>query len=59
MKQCGNVSNYYGGIWVKEENGEYFWGIESWDTIHWEPCPKYLYNALIKHQTELEKQNDK
>ena len=24
MKQCGNVSNYYGGVWVKEEDGEYF-----------------------------------
>ena len=57
MKQCGNAFNYYGGVWVKEENGEYFWGIESWegvDCIDWQACPEYLYNALIKHQAELE-----
>ena len=48
----GNICNYYGGVDVQEEDGKYFWGIDDWDDTRYEEIPKYLYDALVKYQTE-------
>ena len=53
-REIGNIGNYYGGLEVKENDGEYSWGIENWDGIHYDRIPEYLYNALMKYQDELE-----
>jgi hypothetical protein len=44
-----DVGNYYGGLNVKEESGEYFWAIENYDGIDFEKIPKSLYDELLKH----------
>ena len=55
----GEVGNYYGGISVKQNEGEYFWSIEDWDGDNWREIPKYLFDALTKHQDELEAEEEK
>ena len=42
------ISNYYGGLEVKQDNGKYYWGIRNEDTIAYKEIPKYLYDALIQ-----------
>ena len=54
VRHIGNIGNYYGGLGVKEEDGRYFWGIENWDGYYWEEIPEYLYDALIKFDSEEE-----
>ena len=50
MYRCiGEISNYYGGVVIKEEGDKFLWAIDNWEEI-----PKYLYEALNKHQDELE-----
>jgi hypothetical protein len=48
----GTISNYYGGLSVKEEDGEYSWSIENWSGDHYEPIPKELYDHLVKYEAE-------
>lgn len=52
MHEIGDIGNYYGGLWIKQEDGKYFWAIENWDGMHWEEIPQYLYEALIKFNNE-------
>jgi len=33
VTKIGTISNYYGGLLVKEEDGEYFWSIENWTGV--------------------------
>lgn len=46
----GGIGNYYGGLWVKIEDGEGAWGIENYDGIGWEPCPVPLVRALLDYE---------
>lgn len=48
----GTIGNHYGCLEVKEENGKFYWCIENWDGSHWEEIPKYLYDAMVKFETE-------
>jgi hypothetical protein len=50
----GTICNYYGGVDVQEEGGTYFWGIDDWDDTRYQEIPKYLYDALVKYETERE-----
>ncbi|WP_312450095.1 hypothetical protein [Stutzerimonas nitrititolerans] len=54
IRDIGEVGNYYGRIAIKNEDGSLYWSIENWDGHHWEPCPDYLFEALSRHQDELE-----
>ena len=57
-KQIGEITNYYGGLHVQEKNGKYYWAIEGCyglDDSNYDEIPKYLYDALIKYETEREK----
>ncbi len=47
-KAIGSISNYYGDLQVKEEDGKYYWSIENWDGHYWEEISKKLYDALIE-----------
>jgi len=51
-QDIGDISNYYGGLTVKEENGLYYWSIYNYDGHNWEEIPKYLYDALIQYESE-------
>jgi hypothetical protein len=44
--RIGNISNYYGGLMMRESDGNYFWGIEDWNGIQWEPIPFSMYTCL-------------
>lgn len=46
------LSNYYGHQSVKEENGNYFLSTPSYDKVHWQRIPQYLYDAIIKYEDE-------
>ena len=54
METIGGIGNYYGGLYVKEENGKYYWIIENYNTdfsdiTEWEEISKNLYLELLRH----------
>jgi hypothetical protein len=50
--QIGTISNYYGGLTIKEEDGKHFWSIENWNGDSYEPIPKELYDHLLKYEED-------
>jgi len=54
LRTIGEIGNYYGGLSIKKEDGRCYWSIENHDGHNWEPCPEYLFDALSRHQDELE-----
>lgn len=46
------IGNYYGGLSVKQHNGQFFWGIEDYHGTEWKEIPEYLYTTLVRYQTE-------
>lgn len=58
--RIGDISNTYGYLYVKEDEGVYFWGIEDYDNIvGWEEIPKYLWEALVQYQRSLDGEDEK
>jgi hypothetical protein len=51
--QVENIENYYGGLLIKEDKGLFYWSIEDYTGIDWEPIPKSLYDEIVKHNAEL------
>ena len=58
MKRIGKIQNYYGGLVIKEENGEYYWAIENYNGYEWEKIPKHLYDTLIKYEINEDEEED-
>lgn len=54
IRGIGEIGNTYGGLAIKKEDGSHYWSIENWDGHDWEPCPEYLFDALSRHQDELD-----
>lgn len=53
--RIGTISNYYGGLYVKEEDGRFFWGIENYDGIDesehgWREISRRLYYTLLEEK---------
>ena len=44
----GGISNYYGGLRVKTEDGKFFWSIEDVTEDDWEEIPESLYLELMR-----------
>ena len=56
-RAIGCIANSYGGFYVKEENGKYFWAIEDYDGLDdsgWDEIPEYLFAALNRYQNEYD-----
>lgn len=48
--KMNDIGNYYGGLNIKRDNeGNFWWGIENYDGIRYKPIPESLYNELLKH----------
>lgn len=51
-KNIGKISNYYGGLYVLEHDGKFFWTIEDYagfdDIESWQEIPESLYAELKK-----------
>ena len=54
-REIGTIGNYYGGLRVRDEDGEYFWSIENWDGNVWSEIPKSLYDELIRYDDSLKR----
>jgi hypothetical protein len=52
MKSIGDIGNYYGGLFVKQEGDKYYWSIEDWNGHGWQEIPQFLYDALLKFQEQ-------
>ena len=50
INEVGNIGNYYGGLSVKADNGQYFWSIADYDGEVWQEITKALYDALIEFE---------
>lgn len=54
--QIGSISNYDGHLEVYESGGKYYWYMDDYDIAEdHEEIPKYLYDALVKFETERDK----
>lgn len=43
------VGNVYGCLAVCMIDGAPHWSVESYDGYDWEPCPREVYDAIVKH----------
>jgi len=48
--EIGGIGSYYGGLLIKKEKGEYYWGIENYAETDWEKIDKELFYELLKHK---------
>jgi len=49
MYRIPEVSNYYGFLYIKEEDGKYYWMMDDVaDYSHWKEISKELYLELLK-----------
>lgn len=49
-------SNYYGGINIAlGHDGLTWWSVTNWNGDNWDPCPRYLYDALVCFERERTK----
>ena len=46
--KVGSISNFYGGLEIKEEGGKFYWGIENYDRTEFEEISENLYTELYK-----------
>lgn len=53
--RIGGIANYYGYLFVKAEDGKFFWSIEDYDGHWWEEIPESLYQELLKFNENREK----
>ena len=57
-EEVENIVKFYStSICIGEFSGEPVWGVEKYYGTTWEPCPPFLYNALLLHK-ELETGGD-
>lgn len=54
-KSIGGIGNYYGGLFIMENEGKYYWLIENYDTdfddlLDWTEIDKELYDSLVAYQ---------
>lgn len=59
-KRIGTVRNYYGGLFVMEKDGKYYWIIESHNTKFsiledWYEIDKELFDSLIAYEGRRDK----
>ena len=45
----GRISNYYGGLNIKQDGDKFYWSIENYDGDEWKEISKSLYNELLHH----------
>lgn len=51
IEKIKEIGNYYGGLYIQEYAGKYYWLIENYDTDfgdinEWDEIPISLYNEL-------------
>lgn len=54
-KSVGEISNYYGGLVIMENEGKYYWLIENYNTdfddlSYWSEIDKELYDSLVAYE---------
>ena len=54
MMRIGQIGNYYGGIYIKTEDGKFYWGIQDYGVMDWEEITEALYNELSKKPSTYE-----
>lgn len=53
MKQVWDIGNFYGWLFIKEENWKFYWWIENYDGTRFEEIPESLYTELNKYDTTI------
>jgi hypothetical protein len=61
-RRIGKISNYYGGLYVAEHGGRYYWAIENHSSElcnieddSWHEIEKPLFDALVAHKPRKRK----
>lgn len=45
--EVGDIGNYYGGLWVRCNDGKPEWCIEDYTGFSWGGCPEPVYRAIL------------
>ena len=53
-RAIGRVHNYSGSLFVAESGGVFYWAMKNHDRPTFEEIPEYLFEALNRHQDELD-----
>lgn len=48
--RIGTISNYYGGLYVRQHEGRHQWCIENYDGLEWRDIPEDLYQVLMAYE---------
>lgn len=52
--EIGDICNCEGSLFVEVCNGQAQWRIDGYDSAGYKPIPEYLYDALMKFESERE-----
>lgn len=57
-KIIGKISNHYGGLFIMQNEGKYYWLIENFDTnfdvlSNWSEIDKELYDSLVAYDARI------
>jgi len=57
-KAVGEIGNYYGGLFIMENEGKYYWLIENYNTdfddlSDWSEIDKELYDSLVAYEVRM------
>ena len=57
-KAVGEIANYYGGLFIMENEGKYYWLIENYSTdfddlSYWSEIDKELYDSLVAYESRM------
>jgi hypothetical protein len=61
-KAVGEIGNCYGGLFIMENEGKYYWVIENYDTefddlSDWSEITKELYDSLVAYEARMSSQH--
>lgn len=52
--EIGDICNCDGSLFVQVSSGQAQWMIDGYDSAGYKPIPEYLYDALMKFESERE-----
>ena len=61
-KAVGEIGNYYGGLFIMQNEGKYYWLIKNYDTdfddlSDWSEIDKELYDSLVAYEARRSSQH--
>ena len=49
-----SLDNYSGRLYVKEDDGCFYWCLDTWSFYHWSQIPESLYKEIVEFNDSVE-----